>query len=153
MTTKKPSPWSRRRVPDDMAILELDEELDLETYTPACIAIQGRGRWRRGMKVTAAGWGLTSSHPFSSPDVPHEVQLQVSECWPRPEKDLCAGGSGKSWWKGDSGGPVTFKQGDQHTLIGVISGGNPGEEGVAGKMIYYRNWLEKNLGDAVKCRM
>ena len=49
------------------------------------------------MKVTAAGWGLTSSHPSSSPDVPHEVQLQVSECW--PEKDLCAGGSGKSWWK------------------------------------------------------
>ena len=48
---KKPSPWSKRRVPDDMAILELDEELDLETYTPACIAIQGRGRWRRGMKV------------------------------------------------------------------------------------------------------
>ena len=126
------------------------------------------------MKVTAAGWGLTSSHPLSSPDVPHEVQLQVSE-WCR-EKDLCAGGSGKSWWKvrkclakieltiftdysnieysqGDSGGPVTFKQGGQHTLIGVISGGNPGEEGVAGKMIYYRNWLEKNLGDAVKCRM
>ena len=55
--------------------------------------------------------------------------------------------------QGDSGGPVTFKQGGQHTLIGVISGGNPGEEGVAGKMIYYRNWLEKNLGDAVKCRM
>ena len=49
------------------------------------------------MKVTAAGWGLTSSHPSSSPDVPHEVQLQVSE-WCR-EKDLCAGGSGKSWWK------------------------------------------------------
>ena len=48
---KKPSPRSRYRVPDDMAILELDEELDLETYTPACIAIQGRGRWRRGMKV------------------------------------------------------------------------------------------------------
>ena len=91
----------------DIAVLELDQELDLETYTPACLAKKSDSSFV-GKSATAAGWGVLyekfdddgkklppDAHAHT--DVPHEVQLQVSE-WCR-EKDLCAGGSGKSWWK------------------------------------------------------
>ena len=67
----------------DIAILELDQELNLETYTPACLAKKGDNFV--GKSATAAGWGrltwdhkLTDAHFFT--DVPHEVQLPVTEC-------------------------------------------------------------------------
>ena len=37
------------------------------------------------------------------------------------EDMLCAGATGKGACKGDSGGPLTVKDGDQHHLVGVFS--------------------------------
>ena len=36
---------------------------------------------------------------------------------------MCAGETGKNSCKGDSGGPLTVKEGDQHFLAGVVSWG------------------------------
>ena len=36
---------------------------------------------------------------------------------------LCAGAAGKDSCQGDSGGPFTVKEGDQHSLVGVVSWG------------------------------
>ena len=39
------------------------------------------------------------------------------------EEMVCAGGGGKDSCQGDSGGPFTVKEGDQHSLVGVVSFG------------------------------
>ena len=63
----------------------------------------------------------------------------------------------------DSGGPFTYKQGDQHVLIGVTSSvlattveylENGGKKcGVGGKFVrvsYYRKWINRIIGKASK---
>ena len=61
----------------------------------------------------------------------------------------------------DSGGPFTYKQGDQHVLIGVTSSvlgntvqylENSGKKcGIGGKFVrvsYYRKWINRIIGKA-----
>ena len=61
----------------------------------------------------------------------------------------------------DSGGPFTYKQGDQHVLIGVTSSvlgntvqylENGGKNcGIGGKFVrvsYYRKWINRIIGKA-----
>ena len=62
----------------DIAILELNEEVDLKIYTPACLANKGDNFF--GQTATAAGWGYTDKEEKLKPDVPHEAQFPVGEC-------------------------------------------------------------------------
>ena len=63
------------------------------------------------------------------------ISFHIHICSGTPEAPtvLCAGiGEGKGSCPGDSGGPVTYKAGDQHVLIGDVSFGAKycgGEEG------------------------
>ena len=80
----------------DIAVLELDQELNLETYTPACLAKKSDNSFV-GKSATAAGWGVLDTkfdddgnklppdaHAYT--DVPHEAQLPVTDCLqPGPE--------------------------------------------------------------------
>ena len=88
----------------DLTVVELAETLDLETYTPACMAKTTDANTFDGKTATQAGWGLLAEYhvfggppQFPDPFVPHEVELPVlpaSEC-PGPEgspSDICAGG-------------------------------------------------------------
>ena len=60
--------------------------------------------------------------------------------------------------QGDSGGPLTFKQDDQHILVGVTSFGSNGEfSGCYGDKEYFvrvsevRQWIDAALKDATFC--
>ena len=115
----------------DITILELAEELDLNVYTPACIAKTTDATTFDGQTATVAGWGVTSSGgSFPSPFVPHEVDVPViaaADC-PYSKEDtseLCAGfiEGGKDACQSDSGGPLTYKANGQHILIGDVSHG------------------------------
>ena len=70
----------------DIAILELDEEVDLKIYTPACLA--NKGDKFIGQTATAAGWGYTDKEEKQKPDVPHEAQFPVGECGSGSGTDL-----------------------------------------------------------------
>ena len=62
----------------DISILELEEELDLAVYTPACLAQAGDAATFDGQVAVVAGWGVTSEGgPFPDPFVPHEVEVPV----------------------------------------------------------------------------
>ena len=62
----------------DISILELEEELDLAVYTPACLAQAGDAATFDGQMAVVAGWGVTSEGgPFPDPFVPHEVEVPV----------------------------------------------------------------------------
>ena len=51
--------------------------------------------------------------------------------------------------KGDSGGPLTHKSGDQHVLIGDVSWGKScgkrGQYGMYGRISYFRPWIEREM--------
>ena len=119
------SPW-------DITVVELAESVDLDVYTPACLAKTIDTNKFLGEKVTVAGWGLltTPNSPEDvPPDVPYEVQVPVTKCehydnQPTPSVILCAQEKGKDSCFGDSGGPMTYKQANrQHVLIGVVHKG------------------------------
>ena len=63
------------------------------------------------------------------------------------------------FYQGDSGGPFTIKENDQHVLIGVTSWGQGpgwagltcGESSVFARISHLRLWIEENLKDAKFC--
>ena len=61
----------------DITILELEEEVDLEVYTPACLAETSDGTAFDDKTATTAGWGLLTDGGDSLPPVPHEVDVPV----------------------------------------------------------------------------
>ena len=66
----------------DIAILELEEEVDLTEHTPACLAKLTEGTRYNGERAVAAGWGLTENPkpypPATAPNEPYEVELKVA---------------------------------------------------------------------------
>ena len=65
--------------PYDLTILELSEPVDLNIYTPACLAQTGEYLRFEGKEATVAGWGtLYSNGPMpSNPYAPREVKVPI----------------------------------------------------------------------------
>ena len=80
------SPW-------DITVVELAESVDLNVYTPACLARTTDKDKFVGRKGTIAGWGGLKNKPKKKdmPDVPYEVQLPIIECDSKVNYSLCAG--------------------------------------------------------------
>ena len=145
--------WDWVGMHHDISILELEEEVDLNVYTPACLAEAADFHTYDGKMVTAAGWGLNGT--YSSLDAPHEVEVSVYNC-DEIDTILCtrdaSGNNAKGTWKGDSGGPITFKTGDQHVLVGDVSGGTgPGEHAIHCRISAVRDWIDQILSGATFC--
>ena len=61
---------------NDITVLELMEEVDLDTYTPACLAQTSDATTFDGKNAVVYGWGTTSSGGASS-SVLLEVEVPV----------------------------------------------------------------------------
>ena len=83
----------------DVAILELEEVLDLAMYTPACLARSSDATSFDGKKATIAGWGMSHEHPIpiTYTNTPQELDLTVvpllsdGRCRDNAPTDMCAG--------------------------------------------------------------
>ena len=63
----------------DIAILELEVELDLTIHTPACLAKLTEGTRYNGERAITAGWGLTANPVVGQPVIyPNEPSEAVS---------------------------------------------------------------------------
>merc|ERR1712116_86169 len=137
---------------NDIALLKLAEDVDLNTYTPACLAALGADY--TGQNGRVYGWGSTASCPAATSNILLEVEVPIvsdsvceaasndavtitdpgtGQCVTQAfsysgqiSSDMvCAGSSGKDACQGDSGGPFTVKSSStsQHDLVGVVSWG------------------------------
>jgi len=142
---------SPKKDSNDIALLKLAEDIDLTTYTPACLPASGADY--TGQNGRVYGWGSSSSCPADSPEVLREVEVPIvsdtvceaassdsvtlalenGQCVTEARSYrgvissdmVCAGSSGKDACQGDSGGPFTVKSSStsQHDLVGVVSWG------------------------------
>merc|ERR1711892_1018298 len=148
---------------NDIALLKLSEEVDLNVYTPSCVA--NTGDTFEGQKAWVYGWGATSSGGISS-DKLLEVEVPVvsnAVCTTAMQQEitddmLCAGGElNKDGCQGDSGGPLTVEVSGKHVLIGDVSFGNgcglEGQYGVYGDVAYFRTWVDSTVSSngGAKC--
>ena len=62
----------------DIVIIELDQMVPLDIYTPACLAKPGQGARFDGKLVTLAGYGKLSFHAKTRPNEPYEVNVTVA---------------------------------------------------------------------------
>ena len=70
----------------DIAILELEEEVDLNIYTPACLATMTDLTTFDNKTATIAGWGAIDNQG-GKPNVPYEVDVTVNaKCHPEFSK-------------------------------------------------------------------
>jgi len=136
---------------NDIALLKLAEDVDLTTYTPACLPTSGADY--TGQNGRVYGWGSTASCPAATSNILLEVEVPIvsdtvceaassdavtysnvnGQCVTQARSYsgvissdmVCAGSSGKDACQGDSGGPFTVKSSStsQHNLVGVVSWG------------------------------
>ena len=118
----------------DISIVELEEELDLDIYTPACLAKSDDATTFDGKMATVAGWGLDANGNWPNPMVPHEVAVPVveaGECgWSKYVPSIiCAGcdGCGASAYRVNSsasneGYPQVCNQSRRRPLLGPSLG-------------------------------
>ena len=116
---------------NDIAVLELEEEVDLKVYTPACLAKTSDATTFNGKNALVYGWGTASSGGSSSSKL-LEVEVPVVDkatcsavMGPMEDGQICAGGvKDKAACLGDSGGPLSYESNGQHVLIGDVSYGD-----------------------------
>merc|ERR1712142_235598 len=149
----------------DIVMLKLAEEVDLNIFTPACLA--KTGQTFVGMKAWAYGWGGLDPAAEQYPNKLMKVEVPIisdEQCQADMGLDgkgcdititegmLCAGGvAGEDSCGGDSGGPLTVEVDGQHVLVGDVSFGTregcakDGYYGVYAAVSFYRAWVDETM--------
>merc|ERR1711936_517144 len=137
----------------DIALLELDEEVDLRHYTPVCLPRKDEADQVR--RALALGWGDDGMGGENDKLNSVEVgALRASEngqylinLISEDHKGAC---------QGDSGGPLTYQVEGRHVLIGATSSGS--ECGKSGKFYseftrvsFYIDWINKHMESPKFC--
>jgi len=152
----------------DIALLKLAEKVDLNTYTPACMANTGDDF--TGKTAWVYGWGALSFGTGDYPDKLQELSVKIVSqevcqaahddlLWTITDGMLCAGGvTGQDSCQGDSGGPLTVDVNGQHHLVGDVSFGDDcakeGRYGIYAKTAFFREWIDQTFaaeGGATYC--
>jgi len=154
---------------NDIALLKLEEAVDLSIYTPACLPASSADYVGQTAKVY--GWGKTDPCGFATSLKLLEAEVTVvsdtecaaasglEQCSANPanlsyngkitSQMLCASATGKDACQGDSGGPLTVKSSDQHYLAGVVSWGYgcaaDGLPGVYAEVAKLRSWVDATI--------
>jgi len=164
----------------DIAVLKLDEAVDLEVYTPICLP-ELTATWMDGQEALVTGWGLrdlsvtqeTVTQAQKLQRVAVNIQTQATcdvtftAAGGSPDRIrqgmVCAGEASKEACFGDEGGPLSRVDGTQHVLVGTLSTSPcsvnpsipaPGLPSIFTDTVTYRRWLDETFsaeGGATFC--
>ena len=124
-------PKEKFKIHHDITVLKLAKEVDLDIYTPACLAQTTDESTFDDKTAQVYGWGFTSKNAGQASNILLEIDVKVlkhAKCSHRRPKihpgQICAdAGAGKDACDGDSGGPLTVESNGQLILIGDASFG------------------------------
>ncbi|XP_039277624.1 trypsin isoform X2 [Nilaparvata lugens] len=160
--------YSDRTFNNDIAIIQLDEDVDLDGENglrPVCLPPTRKSF--SGAKGVVTGWGVKNSGGSTSPTL-NEVTVPIlsnKSCrntsygetritdnmlcagYPEGKKDSC---------QGDSGGPLHVVNGTRYDVVGVVSWGEgcalADHPGVYTRVNRYITWLRLNTRDGCFCQ-
>ncbi len=156
--------WNPQNIDYDMALLELEEDLDLdgsEAYGAACLPSNPDETYA-GEQAVVTGWGdrgvgqgpteflmeaqVTVTPPDDCGNYPKRHITESMICAAAPDKDSC---------QGDSGGPLVVRKHGRYYLAGVVSWGwgcaNPGLPGVYARVTEGLQWIKDITADVETC--
>jgi len=141
------------RVENDIALLELDEEVDLRHYTPVCLPRKDEADQVR--RALALGWGRDGTKRTNAKLNSVEVRdLRASKNGQFLNNDISEDYKGVC--QGDSGGPLTYQKGGRHVLIGATSHGIPCDESIISnsdftRVSFYTDWIYEHMESPTFC--
>ena len=161
-TIKQHPSYNRMTLANDISVLELAEEVPLDTHPnikPACLPSAGA---TFPGEAIVSGWGTVASGSYLTSYL-NEVGVTVfpdGDCGAMngemTDDMLCAGlkEGGKDACQGDSGGPLVTPDLSQHgamTLIGVVSWGYgcAGKDalGIYSEVSHFTQWIQDQMTD------
>jgi len=143
----------------DIAILELEEDIEFnDAIQPICLPSPTQ-RWGKSTNYLVTGWGTTresgsSSKVLMQVIVPYITQKTCKSLLGSSSVHcavICAGylEGGKDSCQGDSGGPLAVKIDGKWTLAGVVSWGygcaRAKQPGVYTNVVKYRDFIDQYL--------
>ena len=146
---------------NDLALLELSEEVDIKVYTPVCLPKPDSSPDSYFDHKGTTNFGLDDySDTLQEVHVPivNDLNCERKTGLALHRGQICAGGvRGHDACQGDRGGPLTVSQQPHHhhVLVGITSYGlECGKEGLPGiytKISFYRDWIQSNMKSPVIC--
>lgn len=144
----------------DIAVIELEHEVNLRVFTPICMAKEGHHIGEHAEVLTFKNKKIVDYHSKENYEEATK-NLIIKEFCDYPfyksgenVDHLCARGDAME--KGDSGGPMMVKnrQTDQYIMVGIVSRGSPFNyemEYVYTKVASFRPWILKQMKSPTFC--
>jgi len=144
----------------DIALFKLAKPVTFtDSLHPICLGTQ-----TKFANLFVTGWGLTTAQSNIMGEQLNEASLSIvsdADCkkqWgTNGTLQLCAGGKDRSACDGDSGGPLSTREGGRVHQVGLVSFGHDdcgvssGASLVYTRIAGYLDWIKANTKDAVYC--
>ncbi|KAM6409176.1 chymotrypsin-like protease CTRL-1 [Rhynochetos jubatus] len=146
--------WDPYNLNNDITLLKLSSPAQLgPRVSPVCLAPANLAL-PTNLQCVTTGWGRTNPNSqalavrLQQVTLPLISQSQCMQYWGNriTSSMLCAGGVGASSCQGDSGGPLVYRNGNDWTLIGIVSWGNSNcnvrTPAIYTRVSQFRNWID-----------
>ncbi|CAM9571578.1 chymotrypsinogen A-like [Lampetra fluviatilis] len=126
--------WDEETINNDVALIKLSQPAQMtDGVSPVCLSSTS-DNFPAGLNCVTSGWGKTNIFDSSTPPRLRQTALAImatptcQQMWANVQKItdvmICAGGTGASSCRCDSGGPLVCENDGAWNLVGIVSWGH-----------------------------